>query len=245
MIGVVCELTLRQLLGRGRMIGIGLLALLPVGLAVAYRLGSEDDDRQRWVGEVLLEGLVTTTLLPLVALVVGTAVLGAEIDDGTAVHLLSKPVRRSRIVLGKLLAAWLVTTVTVVLSALVSGWIGLGGVAGEGLLPGFAVALTFGALAYCALFLMLSLVTSRALIVGLVYVLVWEGLVNGFLSGTRLLSIRHYTLAIADAFVDLPRAVFSAPLGLGSGVVMGVLVTLGATWYAVRRLRRFEIGDTT
>ncbi len=67
--------------------------------------------------------------------------LGAEIDDGTAVHLLSKPVRRSRIVLGKLLAAWLVTTVTVVLSALVSGWIGLGGVAGEGLLPGFAVAL--------------------------------------------------------------------------------------------------------
>ncbi len=92
---------------------------------------------------------------------------------------------------------------------------------------------------------MLSLVTSRALIVGLVYVLVWEGLVNGFLSGTRLLSIRHYTLAIADAFVDLPRAVFSAPLGLGSGVVMGVLVTLGATWYAVRRLRRFEIGDTT
>jgi ABC-2 type transport system permease protein len=245
MIFVVCELTLRQLLGRGRMIAIALLALFPVGLAAAYRLGSEDDDRQRWVAEVLLDGLVTTTLLPLVALVVGTAVLGAEIDDGTAVHLLSKPVPRSTIVLGKLLAAWLVTTATLVASALVAAWLGLGGVRGEGLLPAFAVALAAGALAYCAAFLLLSLLTSRALVVGLVYVLVWEGLVNGFLAGTRLLSIRHYTLAIADGLTDLPRAVFSAPLGMGSGSVMLVLVTVLATWAAVRRLRRFEVGDTT
>lgn len=245
MIRVVCELTLRQLLGRGRMVAIGLLALFPVGLAAAYRLGNQDDDRQSWVAEVLLEGLVTTTLLPLVALVVGTAVLGAEIDDGTAVHLLSKPVPRSRIVLGKLLAAWLVTAVTVVVSAVAAAWLGLGGVPGEGLLPGFAVALACGALAYCAVFLLLSLVTSRALIVGLVYVLVWEGLVNGFLAGTRLLSIRHYTLAIADALVGLPRAVFNAPLGIGAGAVMLVIVTVAATWYAVVRLRRFEVGDTT
>jgi ABC-2 type transport system permease protein len=245
MIRVVVELTLRQLLGRGRMIGIGLLGLFPIGLAVAYRLGAEDDDRQRWVAEVLLEGLVTTTLLPLVALIVGTSVLGAEIDDGTAVHLLSKPVPRSRIVLGKLLAAWLLTIVIVVPVAVIAGWIGLGGVPGEGLLWGFAVALAIGGLAYCAVFLLLSLVTTRALVAGLVYVLVWEGLVNGFLSGTRLLSIRHYTLAIADALVALPRSVFSAPLGAGAGVVMVVLVTVGATAWAVARLRRFEVGDAT
>ncbi len=35
-----------------------------------------------------------SVLLPLTALIVGTGVLGAEIDDGSAIHLLATPVRR-------------------------------------------------------------------------------------------------------------------------------------------------------
>ena len=77
-----------------------------MALAVVYRLGSQDTDQQDWVANTLLDGLVVTTLLPLTALVFGTAALGAEIEDGTAVYLLAKPVPRSRIILGKLLAAW-------------------------------------------------------------------------------------------------------------------------------------------
>ena len=49
MIGIIAALTLRQLLGRGRTILIGLLALLPVVLALVYRLGSQDTDQQDWV----------------------------------------------------------------------------------------------------------------------------------------------------------------------------------------------------
>ena len=48
---------------------------------------------------------------------------------------------------------------------------------------------------------MLSVVTSRALIAGLIYVFIWEGLVNGLFAGTRLLSVRHYTLGVADSIV--------------------------------------------
>jgi ABC-2 type transport system permease protein len=245
MIAVVFGLTLRQLLGRGRTIVIGLLALLPIGLALIYRLGGDDSDQQRWVARVLLEGLIVTTVLPLVALVMGTAALGAEIEDGTAVHLLSKPVPRSRIVLGKLLAAWVVTAGAVLASGMVAGAIGLSGVPGARLLPGFGIAIVLGSLVYCALFLMLSIVTSRALIVGLIYVLIWEGLVNGLFAGTRLLSVRHYTLAVADAVVDLPSYVFEAKLGSGTAVVLMVLVGGATTRYATVRLRRFEIGDTT
>ena len=40
MIGIIAALTLRQLIGRGRTLLMGLLALLPVLLAIAYRLGS-------------------------------------------------------------------------------------------------------------------------------------------------------------------------------------------------------------
>ena len=65
MIGIIAALTLRQLLGRGRTVLMGLLALLPILLAVVYRLGSEDTDQQRWVAQVLFDGLIVTTLLPL------------------------------------------------------------------------------------------------------------------------------------------------------------------------------------
>ena len=47
--------------------------------------------------------------------------LGAEIEDGTAVYLLSKPIARSRIIVAKLLAAWTLTTATVLSSGLVAG----------------------------------------------------------------------------------------------------------------------------
>ena len=43
--------------------------------------------------------------MPLVALILGTAALGSEIDDGTAVYLLIKPIPRWRIALAKILVA--------------------------------------------------------------------------------------------------------------------------------------------
>ena len=65
MIGIIAALTLRQLLGRGRTILIGLVALLPILLALVYRIGSEDTNQQQWVAHVLFDGLIVTTLLPL------------------------------------------------------------------------------------------------------------------------------------------------------------------------------------
>jgi len=91
----------------------------------------------------------------------------------------------------------------------------------------------------------LSVVTSRALIAGLVYVFIWEGLINGLFAGTRLLSVRYYTLGVADIFVDLPRSVFDAKLGPVAAVGLMIAVCGVSVWYAIRRLQRFEIGETT
>jgi ABC-2 type transport system permease protein len=245
MIWVIAVLTLRQLLGKGRTVLMCLLALLPVLLAVVYRLGNEDTDRQEWVADVLLEGLVVTTVLPLVALVYATAALGSEIEDGTAVYLLAKPVPRSRIVAGKLLAAWVLTAATVGASGIAAGAIGLAAGPGGRLLLGFGIALVLGSLVYSALFLMLSVVTSRALIAGLIYVFIWEGLINGLFAGTRLLSVRHYTLAVADLFAAVPATVFEAKLTPVPAVILMTTLGVASGWYAIRRLERFEIGETS
>ncbi|MGH3011616.1 MAG: ABC transporter permease [Gaiellaceae bacterium] len=242
---IIFRLTVRQLLGRGRTILIGLLALLPVLVALVYRLGSQDTEQQEWTASVLLDGLVVTTLLPLAALVYGTAALGVEIEDGTAVYLLSKPISRARIVVAKILASWAVTGATVLASALVAGAIALYDKPKGSILLGFGVAIVLGSLVYSALFVMLSIVTSRALIAGLIYVFIWEGLVNGLFAGTRLLSVRHYTLGVADWLVDLPASAFDAELGPATALVLMAAFGAAAIWYAVVRLRSFEIGETT
>ena len=210
--------------------------------------GSSTPTPQEWVARVLLEGLVVTTLLPLVALVYGTAALGAEIEDGTAVYLLAKPMPRSAIILGKLLAAWMVTATAPFSSpALVAGAIAFGGARWlTGSCSGSPSRSCVGSLVYSALFVMLSVVTSRALIAGLVYVFVWEGVINGLFAGTRLLSVRHYTLAVADIFVDCTSGIFDAKLSAAAGCrARWRSSSIGATWYGIRRLERFEIGETT
>ncbi|MFN8224325.1 MAG: ABC transporter permease [Gaiellales bacterium] len=244
MIGIVAALTIRQMFSRARTILIGLIALLPIGLAFLYRADRGTDSPEEWATGLLFEVLVASTLLPLAALINGTAALGAEIEDGTAVYLLAKPVPRSRIVLGKLLGAWVATVAVMIPSVLGAAIVAAGGLGEARVVPGLALALAVGSLVYCALFLMVSIHTSRALIGGLVYVFVWEGLINGFFGGTRLLSVRHYTLAIADGIIDLPRFAFHAKLGFATAVVAAVVVTVAATWQAIRRLQRFEIGET-
>lgn len=268
--GTIVELTFRQLLSQRRNIALVLAALGPVLIAVTYRLGADTDfdlsqagqpysHHQRFVAEALLSDIVLATLLPLVALIVGTAVLGSEIEDGTAVYLLSKPIPRWKVVLSKLVVAWAVTAGFIAIVTLAAGYIPLVGQPtevtlrgvtysfgnGYALPVGFAVAGIAGALVYTALFICLSIVTSRAFVTGLIYVFIWEGVVTRLFSGTRVLSVRQYTFSLAEWLSNAAPEVFNARLGVTTAILMTVVVTGMAFWFAVRRLERFEIGEAT
>lgn len=241
--GTIFALTMRQMISRRRTVLMVGFALLPVLIAVIYRLSDQDMNQQRWTANVLLNGLIVTTLLPLSALIFGTAALGAEIEDGTSVYLLSKPVPRQHVIAAKLLAAWLVTAALVLASTIFAGSIAIQGVEEQGILLGFMAATLLGSFVYTALFLLLSVVTSRALIGGLVYVFIWEGVVTELFSGTRIFSVRQYSLGVADLIADTSVATFEADLGGITALVMIGIVSAVAITLAVRRLRSFEIGQ--
>lgn len=217
------------------------LAALPVIVAVAFRFGDPDVVRDEWVANVLLKGFIVTAVLPLCTLVFGTTALGSEIEDGTAVYLLSKPVPRYRVVGAKLGAAWFVAVLLVSLSTAVSATIALEGTGGASILLGFTIAVALGCFAYSCVFVLLSVVTSRALIAGLIYVFLWEGVVTGLFSGTRVLSIREYTLGVADLIANTGAGTFEAELGGVTALVLMVVVSVAAAALAIRRLERFEI----
>ena len=244
MTGFIFALTLRQLVFRRSTLLLLLLATIPVLVGIVFKIGESNEDPERFTVRVLCVWLAVTTVLPLTALLFGTSVIGDELEDGTVIYLLTKPVERWRILLPKVCAAWLMTTLLVVSSIAVSSLVVLGGDAGKVIL-GFGLAAAVGALAYISVFVMLSIVTSRALIAGLVFVFIWEGAVSGIFEGVRFLSIRHYTLGIADWLTKVRSDVLDAYVSGATAVVLSLVVIVIAVVYANRRLQTVEIREAT
>jgi ABC-2 type transport system permease protein len=244
MTGFIFTLTLRQLIFRRSTLLLLALAAIPLLVGVAYEVGDSKVDPEEFAVRVLCVWLVVTTVLPLTSLMFGTSVLGDELEDGTVIYLLTKPLERWRILLPKILAAWLLTWLLAVV-AVVSSTLAVMGGDGGSIIVAFAVATAVGSLAYTCLFVLLSIVTSRALIAGLVFVFIWEGAVSGIFEGVRYLSIRHYALGIADWLLDVPPEALNAYVGGATALVMSVIVIALAAFYANKRLQRVEIREAT
>ena len=124
----VAMLTTRTVLGRRRTVLLLLLPLVLLALCTFARVfAAMDDDVAAQLGQGLaadlLGGFGLAVLLPLLGLIAGTGAIGSEIDDGSIVYLLAKPLNRFSIVLTKLVVAFAVVTafgaVPVVLGGLI------------------------------------------------------------------------------------------------------------------------------
>ena len=229
----VAGITLRATLGRRRALLFAIPPVILIGLTVILRAGHAPADQWPYM---ILGDFGFSVLLPLTALIIGTSVLGAEVDDGSIVHLLATPVSRASVILTKFTVATVVTMVFTAIPELIAGLIAPTG-------HKLAIALLIGALAgsvvYSAIFVMASALTSRAIAVGLLYVLIWEGLLSNLIGGVRILSAGHYALGIANAIAPNPN--LKAGLSLDTALILGIVVTVGALWLAVRRLSAFGI----
>lgn len=240
-LGPLVDVTARGLLGRRRILLVGLLAVAPVGVAVVLVLGGGLGATAQITRDIYAS-LVMTTVVPLVALILGTTAIGAEIDDGTVVHLLAKPVGRGWIILAKMLVAATAGVVLCGVSVLVSGAL-LVGLDAPGLLLGMLAGAVVAVIAYTAVFVTLSVWTGRALVAGLAYVLLWEGFIASAFSGTRLLSIREYGLAVAAGIAGPEKGTLGSDVPLVTGLVLAAAVAGLAFALGARRLARFEISD--
>ncbi len=232
----IAALTLRSLLGRRR---IWLLAPLPallIGLTVLARWQEPKVDE--WLND-MVRGLGFAVVVPIMALIIGASVIGSEIDDGTLVHLLSKPLSRTEILIAKLVVAAGVTSVVTGAAMFVTGAIAQGARFGLGLAVGTAVA----AIAYSALFVALSVVSRWPVLIGLIYVLIWEGLLTGLLSGTRVLAIQQYGITIASKVAGSDA--LHPTVSLGVAVVMSALIVAVGTVLGIDRLRSFTLAGET
>jgi ABC-2 type transport system permease protein len=234
----VVQLTARSLLGRRRAYLLLALSLILLLLCALVRgLAGQDTD----ITVAILGGFALATIVPLLGLIAGTGAIGPEIDDGSIVYLLSKPLSRFSIVLSKVVVAVAVITVFGSATVLLAGLV-LSGTS-DNLAVGYGVGALVAGIGYGTLFLLLAVVTRHAVVVGLLYALIWETLVGSYVPGAQTLSIQQWALAITEKVVgsDAEQLGITSAVSLGAAVPLLLVVIVGSTWYAGWRLRSLRL----
>ncbi len=216
---------LRQLLGRGRIIGLSALALIaPVS---GWALGSADASLDDAVN--LVAGIGLGLVLPVVALVFAGASIGDLREDKTLVYLWLRPIDRWPVVVGAALAAVTIaapiTIVPVVVAALLTG-------AGNGIVAGTLVATIVGLVGYVGVFTLFGVWLKRFIVWGLAYILIWEGFIAQAGAGVARVALRKYTRSILvdRTGADLDLADFPLAVGVIVPVVVAVVALAVASW---------------
>ncbi len=191
-----------------------LVAAAVYGIGVAY--GRVRGDTSRQDTYVLLSAVLPYRILALSAAIFASAVVAQEVEGRTIVYLLTRPVPRQVLLLGRVLAASLVVFLVSAASA-VGVALSTGG--GKGLLGRDLIALAVGALAYTGLFTLVSLVINRAMIACLLFAFGWETLAAGVPGDLKLLTLNTHVMAVAER---------PTPEG-GAGFLDAVGSMLGAT----------------
>ncbi len=218
-------LLLRNQLSRGRIAALGGLGV--VGILVGFLVTHGADVNTTVKGTRFVNVFGLSLLTPVAALVFGVGALGDLVEDRSLVYLWLPPVPRWVIAV----AAWS-ATFTACLPFAVLMLVAIAAATGGGgdLLLGTFWAGLLALLAYSGLFTLLGLRFKRALVWGLVYLLIWENFIARAGAGTARLSILSYARSVLSAYTGVGMSLadraltwsFAVPVAVG---VIGVIAT--------------------
>lgn len=238
----IAVLTLRQFGGGKAIRVVALFALVPSLFTIIFLVDSSLQIGRVWFDE-LVRNLIVPTVLPLATVILATNALGNEIEDRTMVYLVLKPVRRSRIVLEKYLAVvqstWLVLAAGTIVAWAMASQSNV--IDDLDVLATAILAMLVGVAAYGALFMTLSLVISRALLAGIIYVLIWETTLARIIPGARVLSIQHYVASIYSRLLGDTSIQVDGALRLLSASAAVAALIVCTLLFATARLRSMDL----
>ncbi len=231
-----------RMMRKGRVLALLALAAVP---GLAYWLSAFDGSQAE--REALYSDILSTAGFSFViaALILTTATLREERDEGTLPYIYMRPMGRAPLALSSLSAGTLAA-----LTVAVGGWLAtVLAVLAVGVDLSFAVAglslFVAAAVGYAAIFVPLGYLVPRSLLVGLGYIIVVESILANAVTGLAQFSIWRISLSIyadiAPVFDMENAGDMLGPVtpGVGGGVLKlaGVLVVGAAvlTWALRRR----------
>ena len=232
---VAYRTVLRQLLSRGRIFALSLLGIAVVVVAALIGAADSSDDPLE-TGVSVVADLGFTLIVPIITLVFASAALGDMRDDGTLVYLWLRPMDRLPIVVGAFAAA---VTLSLPLTAVPMVATAVALDAGGALVSATLIAVVVAVLAYAALFVLFGLFTKNAIVWGIAYILIWEGLAAAIGNFAARLAVRGYTRSILTDRTGVELDL--ADLSQTWGIVVPLSIAVGALSLAAVRLNRLDV----
>lgn len=186
--------------------------------------------------------LVSALATPIIALLLSTSAFGAEADDGTLLYLVTTTTPRWWIVAVRVTFAMFGTALASALAVFGTGYLATGLHDPDHITRAFGIAAAFGGAAYAALFTLLALYTRRALVGGLIYVILWETVLSSTFPALHYVSVRQWMLAVASSLTLADDKLLSQGPSLTASLVAAALVVLAAITLGGRRLARPRVG---
>jgi ABC-2 type transport system permease protein len=159
---------------------------------------------------VLIFHLIPHALLPLAALLYASGMIQDEQEEQTLTYLLVRPLPKRALYLTKL-AATICTTIALaavftVVTYTAVYW-GTPGFWDNILLvraPRTTVLFSLSLVTYCSVFGYMSLVAKRSLVVGVAYIIIFEGLLANIAFAVRRLTVMYYFRVLSADWLTLP-----------------------------------------
>jgi ABC-2 type transport system permease protein len=197
-LGVLFVLTLRQHARGRKLLVLALLFALPSALAAAVSLAARRPPPPAALEFAFVFNLIPHALAPLTALLYAAGLIRDEVEEQTLTYLLLRPLPRWALYGVKLAATLLVTCLltgvfTIAAFAVIAATAReplAGGAVGRALTTAGALALA--QVGYCALFGAMGLLTRRSLLVGVAYIILFEGVLASLDTVVRRLTVMYY-----------------------------------------------------
>lgn len=241
-------ISIERMLPRSRSFWVFLLLALPVVFGVILRLYPPEGLPLTGfeLYGIVIALFFVRNLLPLVALLFGSALISDAVDSKTLTYFLTRPISRLSIFVGEFLA-YLATVMTLTAPCVVLSYVVLCAGTPQGL--GFGAAAMVQDLGACALtlftygavFALLGVSLRRPLVPGLLFLFIWEGFVANFPGDAPNYTLTAYARSLIrhrpseEGLAEL----FSKFFGVGESVmvlgVVGVISLALAIWIFSRR----------
>jgi len=184
----IVRVTVYGLIGRRRSLGLVLLGLIPALILTIFGLSEPERETEEFFRLGILP-MVLGVSVPITALILGAASLGDERQQKTISYIAMRPISRESIAAAKLIAAWIASFLIAGFGALVTAVV-LGLTAGSwDEIPAIVIAAAITTLGFVAVFQTVGFITDRAVIIGLGYLLIWEGIVTSTASQVATTSL--------------------------------------------------------
>ncbi len=264
-VGAMFSHALLMMLRRKRVILAAGLSLMPVIIPLVLAFFSttafaEDGNR---VFVRLMEFLYLRALVPLLALFFGCMAIGEDVESQVIPYLLTRPLPRSAIVLGKFGAYWFVSSVIVCISVLLTfaACTALGGLDFTRntlvMLAHYEGVASLALFGYGALAIFLGAAMKRPIIIGIAIIFGWQRFAYYMPGVIDFLTIEKYVLALLPrlatqrdnivlktAFAEFQKQqlFIDAPKALASLLILSGIFLLSTS--AIVRWREYSVART-